>query len=121
MRPIDADALVASLEKSYRDLRELYDQIKEDEGAKEVYQGELITFLEAILRAKNAPTLDYAPVKRGEWEKDKDDLFWGNSFIHMRCSLCGSEAHLNRFGMAYMLSQFCPNCGARMDGKEDGK
>ena len=69
--------------------------------------------------ANDAPTIDCEPVKHARWEKDKDDMFWGNSFIHMRCSLCGREAHLNRFGMAYILSQFCPNCGAKMDGGKE--
>jgi len=73
---------------------------------------------DVLRQIRHQPTLGYAPVKCGKWEKDKDDLFWGNSFIHMRCSLCGGEAHLNRFGMAYILSQFCPNCGARMSGNE---
>ena len=79
MRPIDADALVASLEDSYKELRKLYDEIKDDDGAKEVYRGELITFLEAILRAKKAPTLDYAPVVRC-----KDCMWWktGGCWFH---------------------------------------
>lgn len=76
-----------------------------------------VIFLDGAMSVVDAaPTIDCEPVKHARWEKDKDDMFWGNSFIHMRCSLCGSEAHLNRFGMAYVLSQFCPNCGAKMDG-----
>ena len=121
MRPIDADALVESLSASYKELRALSYSLNEGDVAKEIYQGELITFLESILRTKEAPTLDYAPVRHGEWIKDKDDLYWGNHFIHRNCSLCGGEAHINRFGTAYILSNYCPNCGAKMDGgKEDG-
>lgn len=71
-RPIDANALVASLERSYKDLRELCDSIKEGEGAKEVYQGELITFLEAILRVREMPTIDYVPCQ--QWISVKDGL-----------------------------------------------
>ncbi|MBR4930395.1 MAG: hypothetical protein IKZ00_06290 [Bacteroidaceae bacterium] len=77
--------------------------------------GHLSPYIEEFIDA--CPTVE--PVKHARWEKDKDDMYWGNSFIHMRCSLCGSEAHLNRFGMSYILSQFCPNCGAKMDGRNE--
>lgn len=65
------------------------------------------------------PRVDAEPVRHARWEKNKDDLYWGNHFIHRHCSLCGGEAHINRFGTAHILSAFCPNCGAKMDGKED--
>lgn len=93
MRTIDADVLKAGFEED----------------------GHLSPYIEEFIDA--CPTVE--TVKHARWEKDKDDIFWGNSFIHMRCSLCGSEAHLNRFGMAYILSQFCPNCGAKMDGRNE--
>ena len=113
VRPIDANALVASLEESYKELRKLYDEIKDGDGAKEVYQGELITFLEAILRAKNAPTLDYEPVRHGEWMDNVDE----NGFLFnawRTCSVCG--------GLNYSKKpSYCPSCGAKMDGgKKDG-
>ena len=95
MRPIDADELKKSLD------------ISPDEWAK----GRTIEHI-----INEAPTLDYAPVRHGKWIKDKDDLYWGNHFIHLNCSLCGGEAHINRFGTAYILSNYCPNCGAKMDG-----
>lgn len=111
-RPIDADALIV-------------EQCGQCDGACEMFDGEKCLACKADCRCDlreaidNAPALDYAPVRHGEWVKDKDDLYWGNHFIHQHCSLCGGEAHLNRFGTAYILSAFCPNCGARMDAKED--
>ena len=108
MRPIDADALVASLEDSYKELRKLYDEIKDGDGTKEVYQGELITFLEAILRAKNAPTLDYAPVVHGEWLLTAEGL----SGV---CKTCNRLDHIDP------IAKYCRYCGAMMDGgKSDG-
>ena len=59
------------------------------------------------------PSVDAAPMKRGRWifkwdsEKDPKRLF-----IRIVCSEC--DLHTG------MKSNFCPNCGARMDGKEDG-
>lgn len=94
MRPIDADALLEALSQTFNPPERVLDDM---------------------------PTIDYAPVRHGKWIKDKDDLYWGNHFIHLNCSLCGGEAHINRFGTAYILSNYCPNCGAKMDGgKEDG-
>ena len=81
IRPIDANALVASLQESYKELRELCDSMKEGDGRKEVFQGELVTFCEAILRTKGMPTLDYAP--RQQWisvkeqpEPSEDGEYW---------------------------------------------
>ncbi len=63
----------------------------------------------------SAPTIDAEPVRHARWEKDKDDVFWGNHFIHKRCSKCGKEPPVSRFGTGYALSRYCPNCGAKMD------
>lgn len=104
MRPIDADALVAGLEESYKELRKLYDSIKDDAGAKDVYSGELITFLEAILRTRNAPTIDCEPVRHGEWIIKSDDNSFGV------CSWCNRSDHIDP------LATHCRYCGAKMDG-----
>ena len=58
---------------------------------------------------------DVAPVRRGHWEKDRD-------FI--KCSACGFGMYPNypRFmdgacvGTGYSEPNYCPNCGAKMDG-----
>ena len=55
------------------------------------------------------PTVDAAPVRHGHWKEDPSGYgFW-------ICSACGfvSEA-----SAADMLYKFCPNCGAKMDGKD---
>ena len=52
-----------------------------------------------------APTVD--SVKHGEWEDSCGD--W-------RCDQCGAEMDLYMFcGEA----NYCPNCGAKMDGGEE--
>lgn len=57
----------------------------------------------------SAPTIDAAPVRRGEWEK----LVWGDAYDNRerrcyRCSRCNKENAVRR--------NFCPNCGADMRG-----
>lgn len=51
-----------------------------------------------------APTEDVEPVRHGHWE--------GKTY---KCSLCGKWVDPLQ-GNADM--NYCPNCGARMDGKE---
>ena len=54
------------------------------------------------------PALDYAPVKRGEW------LGCENYNDIVQCSGCGLIRNIyKQEGWNY-----CPNCGAKMDGKE---
>ena len=50
--------------------------------------------------------------KRGKWIEY--DTF---AIISGRCSVCGWEAHLYEDDVVGM--NYCPNCGARMDGFEE--
>ena len=52
---------------------------------------------------ENAPTVDAAPVVHGEWVKSNPH----NRF--MDCSVCG-------FYQDHTTFNYCPNCGAKMDG-----
>lgn len=86
MRPIDADAL--------------FDALYDNEFQTLCPLDEVSDVIDA------APTLDYAPVRHGEWEDDS--YVW-------RCNLCKKwfmvedcDGEMN----------FCPNCGAKMDGGE---
>ena len=49
-------------------------------------------------RIENAPAVDAEPVRHGRWEHG------------MRCTQCG-QIDLSK-------PNYCPNCGARMDGDE---
>lgn len=93
MRPIDADALYLK-HKSHADLfkgSEIHDDI--------VRRDEATMALAEIL---NAPTIE-PEVRRGRWI---DWSMWGES--RYQCSECNCE-------MKYKTN-FCPKCGARMDG-----
>ena len=61
------------------------------------------------------PVADVVEVRHGEWVRvDCEDRFcyW------YECSVCGQEPPQNNYGHDYH-SAYCPNCGAKMDGKDD--
>lgn len=57
--------------------------------------------------------------KQGEWETDKEDLDWGNSLKRKHCTNCGKRPHFDREKREFILSDYCPNCGARMTKNEN--
>lgn len=57
----------------------------------------------------DAPTLDYAPVRHGEW------LPQLCSYGTFKCSICGWCIPYSE-DSTLDARNFCPNCGARMDG-----
>lgn len=61
---------------------------------------------------KNIPAADVAPVVKSEWEILTDD--YGNE--RMRCKRCGEEFYDGDNDTVDTKHNFCPNCGARMEG-----
>lgn len=82
-----------------------------------VYRGKLITGANsenALYKANdiysaidNAPSADVAPVRHGRWFPTAK--WWQGGSAWKQCSECGI-LHLGK-------SNFCPNCGAKMDLK----
>ena len=63
---------------------------------------------------KGIPTADVAEVRHGRWE-DKTNISRAEVEQRVDCSVCGQI-----FWTTAVLSfNYCPNCGALMDGKED--
>lgn len=60
----------------------------------------------------NAPAADVAPVRRGRWI-DKGE--------YAVCMECGGRSGTQYDGVEPipLMTQFCPNCGAKMDGGAD--
>lgn len=67
---------------------------------------------------ENIPSADVQSVKHGQWIIDYVE---GTKIYHAHCSECNKEPDRNIGGDYYIdkLSDFCPNCGARMDLKEN--
>ena len=57
-----------------------------------------------IARQKSA---DVSPVRHGRWEWDTEDIY--------RCSNCAEKSHVKEV-MGHPEWDYCPNCGAKMDG-----
>ena len=64
----------------------------------------------------NCPTIDAAPVVRGEWIHGCHDGA-GTEFCY--CSECNEDALKDKGGYTE-FSRYCPNCGAKMDGEKEG-
>lgn len=69
------------------------------------------TAQERYLALVTAPAVDVAPVVHGRWEKASEKM------PIYRCSIC-KERNLFKNG-DNAFSRHCPNCGAKMDGKEE--
>ena len=59
---------------------------------------------------EKAPTVDVAPVAHGRWESRHGSWY---------CTNCG-RGYKIKFGVAPACKHnYCPNCGAKMDGDSD--
>ena len=74
----------------------------------------------AINVLNKLPAADVAPVRHGRWIAEKEDIEWGVHLIRYRCSECKERPHFDKDKYKFVLSPYCPNCGAKMD-EEDGK
>lgn len=73
------------------------------------------------------PTVDAVPVKHGRWIPvdsysafGGDESTWmahGNPIAFYYCSKCKEQARAGEDGES-LLTKYCPDCGAVMDGKD---
>lgn len=93
-----------------------------------VFGDEAISFALAakLLRSVKAiPAADVVPVVHGRWkaqlESERDgfqEFLWlPDRIVGYICSNCGGEAI--EYVDDYFLPDYCPNCGAKMDGGPD--
>lgn len=115
MRLIDAEALEESIEQiDWYHLTRNGEMVKRATSENGWYKEQDI--YNAI---EEAPTIEAKPVVHGRWE-----LEYGN-YGKMRCSVCKKEALIEKtiidVGVItdYVDSNYCPNCGAKMDEKEN--
>lgn len=70
-----------------------------------------------VIAAKCAPTIDAEPVRHGEWILNPCNLYNDATWV---CSVCGNEWGLIDGTPLDNQMNYCPKCGARMDGGTDG-
>lgn len=70
-------------------------------------------FQHIILHIEHAPTIEAEPVRRGEWNQvdECDDTYYS-------CTACGEEWITIDGTPAENNMNYCPHCGAKMDGGE---
>lgn len=61
-----------------------------------------------------APTIDAELVRYSKWDAVDEDDF------HYRCFSCGFNAYGNTMEVVDGTFRYCPHCGARMEGVDDG-
>lgn len=75
-----------------------------------------------------APTVDAQPVRHGRWIPVRSSDAFGGDFVTWKahgdpiayhyCSKCKEQSRCDEFGDE-ILTKFCPDCGAKMDGEEE--
>jgi hypothetical protein len=74
--------------------------------------GETASLIQYVL--SHTPTIEAEPVRHGRWECEFE------TYGKLRCSVCKKEALLETANDAlYATSNYCPNCGAKMQGGSD--
>ena len=87
------------------------DYIKREALRNALYDADAIT-MNGVKILNQFPSSDVAPVKHGQWIGSGDGYANGELVYDMwECSECG-------FNDGFVAYNFCPNCGARMDGEE---
>lgn len=86
--------------------------LKKQYNASNFCSPELAEMVVDVRDIEDAPAADVAPVRHGRWllEREPD----GKPFC-FHCSVCDSDFHYIGITVAY---DYCPNCGAKMDGGE---
>ena len=61
------------------------------------------------------PTADVRENVHGEWIEIPDEVFAST----YKCSVCGCAPLSDGYDADYVLSPYCPNCGAEMRGEQE--
>ena len=70
----------------------------------------------ALCDIAEQPTADVVEVRHGEWKLYGNDDDIGCSYF---CSLCAWNMDEDEYLDNWSHFKYCPNCGAKMNGKDD--
>lgn len=85
------------------------DTLKTDYFVPSTSSGTVSTQYVSLFQILNAPTIDAVEVVHGKWINKKN--YW------YQCSNCRQHYQVIQGSMYY---NYCPNCGAKMDGDSNG-
>lgn len=78
--------------------------------------------VDAMIKAtQEAPAVDAEPVRHGVWKPVMLKNVFGQEFVYRHaCSICHEYTlcECANYDAEEELSNYCPNCGAKMDGDE---
>lgn len=109
-RYIDADEFLKSMIAKFKCVP-LLGVVGCNRWGEEFVEGE---HLDALINTTS--TADVVEVKHGEWATDEEDIKWGNALKRKHCSVCQKRPLFDKEEREFVLTKFCPNCGAKMDG-----
>ena len=112
---IDREALIAELTYYYDHLKSLWESM--DDGAtKQCCLAEMCGVSESHRRVKAITTADVVEVRHGYWTDKPTGAY---SRMQSWCSVCGKHSGIGGIE-SNRHKPYCPNCGAKMDGKGEG-
>ena len=76
---------------------------------------EMLGVAQCLDRVESAPKADVVEVRHGYW---RGLPLGGNSYC--RCSVCNNVYNVHSCN-GRATQNYCPNCGAKMDGKGEGE
>ena len=94
------------------------DYIRREDAIRLAEQGQVQGFPWQFQKLLGVPSADVVPAKYGEWISTPE--MWGEFDVRYYCSKCGKSAIINN-SERYVLSDYCPHCGAIMDNKRGNK
>ena len=101
------------IEKEYIDLEETVTALKRN--SQKYFSSFHKGYVQAIEDLADIPAAKVAPVRHGHWIEQEN---WALDDYYYTCSACGTEWVTIEGTPEENGMDFCPNCGAKMDGKE---
>lgn len=95
---------------TFKTKRELVERIESSIADENGWIGGVAECMDEI---EDLPSADVQPVRHGHWIHDGLDIPHGVDWMH--CSECGKR---DKYCPAAMTN-YCPNCGAKMDGEQN--
>ena len=116
VRPIDANALLDFISDERKEAADNknHEKMRGNDYEMHFWSGALLQARWIRQYVNEAPTIDAVPVVHGRWILESKGNFSPGGFeIEEKCSECGRYVYRYE---GQPQDNYCPNCGAKMDG-----